>query len=73
MNSLRWICDTTSKIFDKNPTEESYNNVISVFEEEKVLKKQIMSIVTDSKELEEPKDPNNCNIFQFIHITRLPI
>ncbi len=49
---------------DGQKMSKSYGNVISVFGEEKLLRKQIMSIVTDSKELEEPKNPNNCNIFQ---------
>lgn len=38
---------------------KSYGNVINVFESEKVIKKQVMSIVTDSKGLEESKDPDN--------------
>ena len=43
---------------------KSYNNCINIFESEKILKKQIMNIVTDSKSLNEPKDPNKCNVFQ---------
>ena len=43
---------------------KSYNNCINIFESEKILKKQIMNIVTDSKSLDEPKDPNKCNVFQ---------
>lgn len=38
---------------------KSYGNVINMFESEKVIKKQVMSIVTDSKGLEESKDPDN--------------
>lgn len=38
---------------------KSYSNVINMFLPEKEIKKQVMSIVTDSKGLEEPKDPNN--------------
>lgn len=38
---------------------KSYGNVINMFLPEKELKKQVMSIVTDSKSLEEAKDPNN--------------
>ncbi|MBJ04551.1 MAG: tryptophan--tRNA ligase [Flavobacteriales bacterium] len=49
---------------DGNKMSKSYNNVINIFAEENVLKKQIMNIVTDSKGLAEPKDPNNCNVFQ---------
>ncbi len=42
---------------------KSYGNIIDVFLTEKELKKQVMSIVTDAKTLEEPKDPSTCNIF----------
>ena len=49
---------------DGEKMSKSYNNYISILGPEKVLKKQIMSIVTDSKGLEEPKDPNTCHIFQ---------
>lgn len=42
---------------------KSYDNFINVFLPEKQLKKQVMSIVTDSKGLEEPKDPDTCNVF----------
>ena len=34
-----------------------------LIKEIKELKKKVMSIVTDSKELEEPKDPQTCNVF----------
>ncbi len=42
---------------------KSYNNCINVFLPEKLLKKQVMSILTDSKSLEEKKDPLKCNIY----------
>ncbi|GGK82609.1 tryptophan--tRNA ligase [Rufibacter glacialis] len=37
---------------------KSYGNTIDIFLPEKELRKRIMSIVTDSKGLEDPKDPN---------------
>ena len=49
---------------DGKKMSKSYNNYINILGPEKVLKKQIMSIVTDSKGLEESKDPNDCHIFQ---------
>ena len=42
---------------------KTYENTIDIFADEKTLKKQIMSIVTDSKGLEDKKDPDSCNIF----------
>ena len=44
---------------DGQKMSKSYGNVINMFASKKVLKKQVMSIVTDSTPLEEPKDPNN--------------
>lgn len=48
---------------DGRKMSKSYNNFINVFLDEKPLKKQVMSIVTDSLALEEPKDPDTCNVF----------
>ena len=42
---------------------KSKNNIINIFLPEKLLRKQIMSIETDSTPLEEPKDWNSCNCF----------
>ena len=43
---------------------KSKNNIINIFLEEKLLNKQIMSIETDSKPLESPKNPETCNVFK---------
>ena len=43
---------------------KSKSNIIDIFAEEKVLKKQIMSIKTDSKGIEDAKDWKNCNLFK---------
>ena len=42
---------------------KSYNNTIDMFGTAKTIKKQVMGIVTDSKELDEPKEWENCNIY----------
>ena len=49
---------------DGQKMSKSYNNFINLFLPEKELKKVVMSIVTDSKGLEEPKDPNTDNVFK---------
>ncbi|WP_339876792.1 tryptophan--tRNA ligase [uncultured Algoriphagus sp.] len=49
---------------DGQKMSKSYNNFIDIFLPEKALKKNINSIVTDSKELEEPKDPDSDNVFK---------
>ena len=48
---------------DGQKMSKSYGNTIDIFMEEKPLRKTIMSIVTDSTPLEEPKDPDTCNVF----------
>jgi tryptophanyl-tRNA synthetase len=48
---------------DGEKMSKSRQNVIDIFLPEKDLKKQVMSIVTDSKELEDPKDPTTCHVF----------
>jgi tryptophanyl-tRNA synthetase len=48
---------------DGNKMSKSYNNTIDIFLPQKQLRKKIMSIVTDSTPLEEPKNPDTCNVF----------
>ncbi|NJN25042.1 MAG: tryptophan--tRNA ligase [Cyclobacteriaceae bacterium] len=48
---------------DGNKMSKSYNNTIDIFLPAKELKKRIMSIVTDSTPLEDPKNPDTCNVF----------
>ncbi len=48
---------------DGQKMSKSYDNTIEIFKEGKPLKKRVMRIVTDSKELEDPKDPDTCNVF----------
>lgn len=53
---------------DGRKMSKSYGNTINVFLEEKELKKQVMSIVTDSTPLEEPKNPETCNVFNLFRL-----
>ena len=49
---------------DGEKMSKSYNNTLEVFEDPKVLRKQIMRIVTDSRPMHEPKDPEGDHLFQ---------
>ena len=49
---------------DGRKMSKSYNNVLPLFSTQKELRKAVMRIVTDSKGVEEPKDPDTCNVFQ---------
>lgn len=48
---------------DGQKMSKSKNNVINIFQNDKALRKQIMSIQTDSTPLEAPKDWKTCNCF----------
>jgi len=47
---------------------KSYGNTIDMFGTKKSLKKQVMKIVTDSKELDEPKQWQGCNIYKLCEL-----
>lgn len=49
---------------DGQKMSKSYGNIISIFNSRKDLNKLCSKIVTDSKEVDEPKDPKTCVIFQ---------
>ncbi len=53
---------------DGQKMSKSYNNFINIFLPEKELKKVVMGIVTDSKSLEEPKDPATDNVFKLYRL-----
>ena len=42
---------------------KSQGNIIDIFQDDKKLRKQVMKIETDSTPLEEPKNPDTCNLF----------
>ena len=48
---------------DGHKMSKSRGNIINIFLDDKALRKQIMSIETDSTPLEEPKNIENCKIF----------
>ncbi|WP_134398141.1 tryptophan--tRNA ligase [Flavobacterium psychrophilum] len=48
---------------DGHKMSKSRNNIINIFLNDKALRKQVMSIETDSIPLEEAKNPETCNIF----------
>ena len=61
------ITDENTKLIigtDGQKMSKSKNNIINIFLSEKQLKKQIMSIKTDSLPVESIKNPNTCNVFK---------
>ena len=65
-----YVLDASAKVpgTDGQKMSKSYNNTIQVFEEPKVLRKQIMRIQTDSRPMEEPKNPDECPLFQLYQL-----
>ena len=60
------VLDSSAKVpgLDGEKMSKSYNNTIPLFETPKKLKKIINKITTDSKTVEEPKEPEQCAVFQ---------
>lgn len=57
---------------DGSKMSKSKNNIINIFLADKPLRKQIMSIQTDSTPLEEPKNPDTCNVFALYRLLATP-
>jgi tryptophanyl-tRNA synthetase len=53
---------------DGQKMSKSYGNTISIFLDEKGLKKRVMAITTDATPVDEPKDPDNCNLFSIFKL-----
>lgn len=53
---------------DGHKMSKSRGNIIDIFLDDKALKKQIMSIETDSTPLEDPKNPETCHVFALYKI-----
>ena len=65
-----YILDHVSVIpgTDGRKMSKSYDNTIGIFDEGDALEEKVMSIVTDSTPLDEPKDPESCNVFALISL-----
>lgn len=57
---------------DGRKMSKSYDNAIEIFEPEKQLTKKVMKIVTDSTPVEDPKDPDKCNVFALLKLVAHP-
>ena len=57
---------------DGQKMSKSYGNTIDLFDPPKKTRKRIMSIKTDSTPVEDPKDPDNCNVFALYKLLATP-
>jgi len=60
------VLDNSAKVpgTDGEKMSKSYNNTLEIFEEPKAQRKKIMRITTDSRPMEQPKDPLTDHLFQ---------
>ena len=61
-----YIIESTAKVpgTDGEKMSKSYNNTLDLFEDPKSQRKKIMRITTDSRPMEQPKEPESDHLFQ---------
>jgi tryptophanyl-tRNA synthetase len=57
---------------DGQKMSKSYGNTIGIFAEGKPLRQAVMSIKTDSRGVEEPKDPESCDVYRLYRLVAPP-
>lgn len=60
------VIDTAARVpgLDGEKMSKSYDNTIEVFEDPKAARKKVMRITTDSRPMEQPKEPESDHLFQ---------
>tara|TARA_B100000989_G_scaffold53945_1_gene36183 strand:- start:214 stop:1188 length:975 start_codon:yes stop_codon:yes gene_type:complete len=53
---------------DGNKMSKSKNNIINILQDDNLLEKQVMRIKTESIAIDEPKNPDNCNVFKIFSL-----
>ncbi len=53
---------------DGEKMSKSYDNTIGIFEDVKAARKKIMRIATDSRAMEDPKEPENDNLYELLRL-----
>ena len=64
------ISETTAIVpgLDGQKMSKSYGNTIPIFLDDKPLRKKVMSIQTDATPVEDPKDPEKCNLYALLSL-----
>ncbi len=64
------ISETTATVpgLDGQKMSKSYGNTIPIFLDDKPLRKKIMSIQTDATPVEDPKNPDTCNLYAMLKL-----
>jgi tryptophanyl-tRNA synthetase len=68
------ILDNSARVpgTDGRKMSKSYGNTLAVFEDPKTLRKQLMRIVTDSRPMEQPKEPDEDHLYQLYSLFAKP-
>lgn len=68
------VLDASAKVpgTDGEKMSKSYGNIIELFEPPKQARKKIMRIVTDSRPMEDPKDPETDHLYQLYSLFAEP-
>ncbi|NLX19263.1 MAG: tryptophan--tRNA ligase [Desulfobulbus sp.] len=68
------ISETTAIIpgIDGQKMSKSYNNTIPIFLDDKALRKRVMAIQTDATPVEDPKNPETCNLYALLKLFAPP-
>ena len=69
-----YVLDDSAKVpgTDGEKMSKSYNNTIPIFDTPKKLRKQIMSVKTDSTPMESAKNPDTCSVFELFKLFASP-
>lgn len=64
------VLDNSAKVpgTDGEKMSKSYGNAIEIFEAPNKMKKQVMRIATDSRPMEDPKDPETDHLYQLFSL-----
>ncbi len=64
------VLDSSAKVpgTDGEKMSKSYGNFVEVFEDAKAMKKKVMRIATDSRPMEDPKEPDGDHLYQLFSL-----
>jgi tryptophanyl-tRNA synthetase len=64
------VLDSSARVpgLDGEKMSKSYGNTVEVFEDLKAMRKKIMRIVTDSRPVDQPKDPDGDHLYQLFSL-----
>ena len=64
------VLESSAKVpgTDGEKMSKSYNNTIEIFEDAKAMRKKVMRITTDSRPMEQPKDPDTDHLYQLFSL-----